>query len=444
MSLKPAICTQCGAKIEVDDSKEAGICKHCGTAFITEKVIANYTNNYTTVNNITNHVTKIIKGGKDSDDAENFFNRGLTNLKLKKYVDARDNFEKAIELSPEVSKYYMYHFIAATDNFEQTPFPFSGLGKPNDLTSFFELTTEEEKQKFEKEYGMDFSCYEAFLVDSAEAIYLKNNFGYRFNHDSGKLYYDTHSLNSVIRIFNALKQEKYKQKFEEKVFNSVCKVLKDLRPGNVDDIKYALNSIDYVYSLQNSYQNVDIFCIALYDRLSDYMPNKKEEMYDLLAKRMYFVDENAGILYLKSSSYLPCKNFRYATIENRGTENEFVTIKVDDPKIHTIVLGGGCRCFEKFVLTKNITNIIEAGEISTDFSGYSHRYQEQKQEDVDYFEVEAGCKSTTIASIKSHFIIEKKYSLNKEAKKEGFKKTLIFGAVILVALILLFFYFQKH
>lgn len=50
MSLVPAICTQCGAQIEVDDSHESGICKYCGTAFITEKVI----NNYTT--NITNHI----------------------------------------------------------------------------------------------------------------------------------------------------------------------------------------------------------------------------------------------------------------------------------------------------------------------------------------------------------------------------------------------------
>lgn len=50
MSLVPAICTQCGAEIEVDDTHEAGICKYCGTAFITEKAI----NNYTT--NITNHI----------------------------------------------------------------------------------------------------------------------------------------------------------------------------------------------------------------------------------------------------------------------------------------------------------------------------------------------------------------------------------------------------
>ena len=50
MGLVAAKCTQCGANIEVDESKEAGICKYCGTAFITEKVITNY-NTYITNNN---------------------------------------------------------------------------------------------------------------------------------------------------------------------------------------------------------------------------------------------------------------------------------------------------------------------------------------------------------------------------------------------------------
>lgn len=50
MSFVAAKCTQCGADIEVDDSKEAGICKYCGTAFVTEKAITNY-NTYVTNNN---------------------------------------------------------------------------------------------------------------------------------------------------------------------------------------------------------------------------------------------------------------------------------------------------------------------------------------------------------------------------------------------------------
>ncbi len=42
MAIKNAKCTQCGANIHVDDTKEAGICGVCGAAFITEKAIRNY------------------------------------------------------------------------------------------------------------------------------------------------------------------------------------------------------------------------------------------------------------------------------------------------------------------------------------------------------------------------------------------------------------------
>ncbi|MDR1094303.1 MAG: leucine-rich repeat protein, partial [Clostridiales bacterium] len=37
-----AKCTNCGANIEIDAAKDAGICPHCGTAFVSEKVIKNY------------------------------------------------------------------------------------------------------------------------------------------------------------------------------------------------------------------------------------------------------------------------------------------------------------------------------------------------------------------------------------------------------------------
>ena len=36
MSLVAAKCTQCGAGVEADNTKGTGICKYCGTAFITE------------------------------------------------------------------------------------------------------------------------------------------------------------------------------------------------------------------------------------------------------------------------------------------------------------------------------------------------------------------------------------------------------------------------
>ncbi|MCL2798443.1 MAG: hypothetical protein FWD58_10415 [Firmicutes bacterium] len=42
MALVAAKCTQCGAALEVDNALEAGICRHCGTAYVTQKVINNY------------------------------------------------------------------------------------------------------------------------------------------------------------------------------------------------------------------------------------------------------------------------------------------------------------------------------------------------------------------------------------------------------------------
>lgn len=49
----------CGANLEVDREKEAGICPYCGTAFIVEKAINNYTTN--NVYNINNATIKIEK-----------------------------------------------------------------------------------------------------------------------------------------------------------------------------------------------------------------------------------------------------------------------------------------------------------------------------------------------------------------------------------------------
>lgn len=65
MPLVAAKCTQCGANIEVDDTKEAGICKYCGTAFITEKAINNYIT-YITNNNNFAGANVVIQQVKDN------------------------------------------------------------------------------------------------------------------------------------------------------------------------------------------------------------------------------------------------------------------------------------------------------------------------------------------------------------------------------------------
>ncbi len=62
MPLVQAKCTNCGADLEIDNTKDAAICPYCGTAFIVEKAI----NNYNTTNQI--HAGTVnIYGGNSAD-----------------------------------------------------------------------------------------------------------------------------------------------------------------------------------------------------------------------------------------------------------------------------------------------------------------------------------------------------------------------------------------
>ena len=41
MALKAAKCSECGAELDIDESREFGFCSRCGTKYITEKIISN-------------------------------------------------------------------------------------------------------------------------------------------------------------------------------------------------------------------------------------------------------------------------------------------------------------------------------------------------------------------------------------------------------------------
>lgn len=86
MSFVAARCTQCGAKIQIDDSKEAGICEFCGTAFITEKAINNY-NNF--IHNEYHIDNAVIQGGKSIDEM-------LANAEV--FLNVHHDYDKAFEL----------------------------------------------------------------------------------------------------------------------------------------------------------------------------------------------------------------------------------------------------------------------------------------------------------------------------------------------------------
>lgn len=161
--LKSAICTQCGANIKVDPSHDAGICQFCGTAFITEKVINNYISNHSTVHNVTENVTKIIYGN-EKDEGSDHFKRGATMLKLSKGMEARREFKKACDKSPEKAEYWFYYAAAHTKTFSSVEKGFDTEDDSSEyglipcfeaLSGFFALATDEEKTRLGNEFGLD-------------------------------------------------------------------------------------------------------------------------------------------------------------------------------------------------------------------------------------------------------------------------------------------------
>ena len=70
MRLIQAKCPNCGAEIKVDDTKEAGICEACGTAFITEKVLKS---NNVEENVLSKKEETLIKKGVEIIKKEAFF-----------------------------------------------------------------------------------------------------------------------------------------------------------------------------------------------------------------------------------------------------------------------------------------------------------------------------------------------------------------------------------
>lgn len=101
MPLVAAKCTQCGAELQVDNSKDAAVCKYCGTPFIVEKAINNY-NTYVTQNFQGANV--IIQG----KTVESILTRAMQFMKIDDWEKANEYVEDALDIEPENSKAWMY------------------------------------------------------------------------------------------------------------------------------------------------------------------------------------------------------------------------------------------------------------------------------------------------------------------------------------------------
>lgn len=105
MPLVPALCTQCGAKLEVDNSQEAAICKSCGTPFVVEKAIKQYSTSIT--NNYTGATINVTNG-----DIDNYLKLAKHEIECTHGKEALEYAQKALEIDAECSEAWLLKLIA--------------------------------------------------------------------------------------------------------------------------------------------------------------------------------------------------------------------------------------------------------------------------------------------------------------------------------------------
>ena len=101
--LVPAVCTQCGASLEVDPSQEAAVCKYCNTPFIVEKAIQNYNIQHATIE----HVDNVTINTKST--AESFFSFLGAQLSERRAVRREERKEQR-EQEREMQKHFFKLF----------------------------------------------------------------------------------------------------------------------------------------------------------------------------------------------------------------------------------------------------------------------------------------------------------------------------------------------
>ena len=97
MGLIAAKCSECGAPIEVDDTRKFGFCPNCGTKYVTQDVVQNFQQNYYTINQ--NKIENAVFQGGDTE--RTYFERFDAFRRLGQLVQAIDVAEQMRKKFPQ-------------------------------------------------------------------------------------------------------------------------------------------------------------------------------------------------------------------------------------------------------------------------------------------------------------------------------------------------------
>ena len=106
--LVPAICTQCGARLEVDPTQDAAVCRYCNTPFIVEKAIQNYSVQNAKIEHVD--TVKIdMKGTADSFFG--FLGEQMSESREARREERRERREESREMNRGFLKIFGYMMI---------------------------------------------------------------------------------------------------------------------------------------------------------------------------------------------------------------------------------------------------------------------------------------------------------------------------------------------
>lgn len=161
MPLVPALCTQCGSRLEIDTSQQVDVCPYCHTPFITEKAINNY--NTTNVNNIGNLHAEVVNV-YDDISIDNRVKSGETFIRQNDYISAERVFEPLTKEYPYEYRGWYGLIKVYSKNFSDKTISRGELFKIENLfNNACTVATQEEINDMNKKYRAYYNCVKSNL-----------------------------------------------------------------------------------------------------------------------------------------------------------------------------------------------------------------------------------------------------------------------------------------
>ncbi len=208
MPLVAAQCTNCGAALQVDNTKDAAVCQYCGSAFIVEKAIHNYE-----INNTYQIENANIVINDDKSFAKRLAAADEYLYQLQEYDAAYHIYAEIESIAPGNHKVWYgkigsrtHHFNAdeTAEMIVENPDMYADLER--DIANAYRTVTAEEKASFQEKIAGFLNecknCLQSMIDDLGEQKKSTNEQGDAYKDDIRDIEKSNENLDKQIRKMN--------------------------------------------------------------------------------------------------------------------------------------------------------------------------------------------------------------------------------------------------